>query len=62
MNIEIADNITEGMEYEIKANGQSVFIGIAEYDGDADDTANRIALSLYGESLHRKLTITVAAL
>jgi hypothetical protein len=62
MNIEIDDNIAEGTEYEIKVNGRSVFIGVAEYDGDADDTANRIAFSLYGESLHTKLTITVSAI
>ncbi len=61
MEIHGAD-IAEGMEYEIKVNGRSVYIGIAEYDGDAEDTANRIALSLYRESLKKKMTITVTAL
>lgn len=62
MNIEIADNITEGTEYEIRVNGRRAYVGIAEHDDEAEDIANGMALSLYSKSLEKPITITATAL
>ena len=62
MKIEVADNITEGTEFEIRVNGRCVHTAVAEYDDDAEDTANRFGLVFYAQSLKKPITITANAL
>ena len=62
MNIEIDDNIVEGMEYGIYVNGRLIESGVCEHDGQVDDLLTQIATSLHSESLRRKITLTAKPL
>jgi|688.fasta_scaffold784566_1 hypothetical protein len=62
MNIEIDDNIVEGTEFAIYLNGKLIESGVCEHDGQVDDLVGQIAVSLYTESLRRKITLTAKPL
>ena len=62
MNIEIDDNIVEGMEYGIYVNGRLIESGVCEHDGQVDDIVSQVAISLHSESLRRKITLTAKPL
>ena len=62
MNIEIDENINEGTEFAVYLNGKLIDSGVCEYDGQVDDLLGQIAVSLYSESLRRKITLSAKPL
>jgi hypothetical protein len=62
MEIHGDDNIVEGTEYGVYLNGKLIDSGVCEYDGQVEDLLGQIAISLYSESLRRKITLTAKAL
>jgi len=62
MNIDIDDNITEGVEFAVYLNGKLIETAVCEYDGQVDDLLGQIGISLYGESLRKKITLSAKAI